>query len=230
MLIGGLQKLTLLDYPNKVAAIVFTYGCNFACSFCHNPELIRDNKNLRICESEVFEFLERRRGLLEGVCITGGEPTLHSDLPDFIKKIKELGFAVKLDTNGTNPAMLQGLIKNKMIDYIAMDIKAPLGRYEEITRRKIDLLAIEKSIKMIMESGLDYEFRSTLVPGFHEAKDVIEMAKLIAGAKNYYLQNFISQGKMLDQTWEKKRSFMPEEMAEFRRQAEPQVTNCQIRL
>ncbi|MFH1111878.1 MAG: anaerobic ribonucleoside-triphosphate reductase activating protein [Patescibacteria group bacterium] len=247
MIIAGLQKLTLIDYPGKVAAVLFTYGCNFACAFCHNPELVDaklKNKNKFISEEEFFKFLNKRQGLIEGVCITGGEPTLHQDLPEFIAQIKALGFLVKLDSNGTNPPVLKNLISKKLVDYIAMDIKAPLNRYQEITRRKTDLEKIKKSIRLIIDgavnvpgtnkknqgSAYDYEFRSTLVPGFHETDDVRQMAKLIKGAKKYYLQNFISQGKILESSWQTKRSFTKEEMEDFQKIAVPHVDFCGIRM
>lgn len=234
MIIAGLQKLTLIDYPGRIAATVFTLGCNFYCSFCHNPELVKSDANnanyMRMREEDFFDFLETRRGLLEGVCITGGEPTLRPDLREFILKIKSLDFLVKLDSNGTNPEALRDLIKGKLVDYLAMDIKAPLNRYEEIVRRKIDLKNIKESIKILIDSPINYEFRSTLVPGFHEAEDILEMAKLIEGARNYYLQNFVSQGKILEPTWLKKRSFTEKEMKDFQKIAAPFVENCGIRM
>ncbi len=235
MLIGGLQKLTLIDYPGKVAAVVFTYGCNFACSFCHNPELVDAKlkyKNIFISEEEFFEFLDKRKWQIEGVCITGGEPTLHRDLPEFITKIKALGFLVKLDSNGTNPEVLENLINKKMVDYIAMDIKAPLERYQEITNRQVDLAKIKKSIRMIIDKAgdYDYEFRSTVVPGFHKAEDIKAMVQLIKGAKKYYLQNFISQGKILNSDWQNKASFSKEEMEEFQKIAAPFFEFCGVRM
>jgi pyruvate formate lyase activating enzyme len=247
MFIAGLQKLTLIDYPDKVAAVVFTLGCNFYCSFCHNPELANYDANnanrcesMRIKEEDFFEFLKSRQGLLEGICITGGEPTLQGDLKEFITKIKELGFLVKLDTNGTNSKLLEDLICAKLIDYVAMDIKAPFERYAEITRRLVDLEEIKKSIKITMEAGFsainsekglfDYEFRSTLVPGFHQVEDIKAMAGLIAGAKKYFLQNFISQGKILDSNWLNRRSFTEKEMKEFQAVAGKLVEKCEIRM
>ena len=233
MIIAGLQKLTLIDYPAKVAAIVFTYGCNFFCSFCHNPELVDPklkDKNKFISQEEFFQFLNSRKGLIEGICITGGEPTLYEDLGEFISQIKSLGFLVKLDTNGTNSEIVKDLIDKKLVDYIAMDIKAPFDRYEKITRRKADLKEIKKSIKIIMDSRLDYEFRSTLVPDFHGLSDVEEIARLIKGARNYYLQSFVSQGKILEPVWQNKRSFTPAEMEEFQEVAKPFVEKCEIRM
>ncbi len=232
MLIAGLQKLTLIDYPGKIAATVFTFGCNFLCSFCHNPELVDTrlkNQNIFWSKENFFEFLEKRRKLIEGVCITGGEPTIHHDLPEFISQIKKLRLLVKLDTNGTNSGMVSDLINKNLVDYLAMDLKAPLERYEELVRRRVDLKEIQESIKIILGSNRDYEFRSTLVPGFHTAKDIEAMAQLIRGAKNYYLQNFVSQGKMLDPTWQTRRSFTLGELESFQAIAREWVENCWLR-
>ena len=157
MLIGGLQKTSLLDFPDKISAIVFTAGCNFRCGYCHNPELINSIAPV----TEVFEFLKNRVGKLEGVVITGGEPCLQKDLPEFIKQVKSLGFAVKLDTNGSYPEMLAKVLPD--LDYVAMDIKAPLEKYSAVANWNGDVENIRKSIDMIMNSGVDYEFRTTVV-------------------------------------------------------------------
>jgi len=196
--------LTLIDYPGKIAATVFTIGCNFFCSFCHNSELVDPEKIKKqpiISEKEFFEFLESRKGDLDGVCITGGEPTIHKDLPGFIKKIKELGFSVKLDTNGSNPEMLKKLIGEKLIDYIAMDIKGPL----QIPK---------KSVEIIKNSGIDYEFRTTIVPALHKKEDIIKIAKEISPAKKYFLQQF-RPGKNLDKKFEKEKTYSKKELDEF---------------
>lgn len=217
MLIGGLQKSTLIDFPGKIACTVFTVGCNFRCPFCHNPELVdRDNFKLNgiIDEEDFFSFLSARKGVLDGVCVTGGEPMLHVDLPDFLKRIKNLGFLTKLDTNGTNPQMLEKLIDEKLVDYIAMDIKtklktqnSKLKTYEEVVGAKVNLEDIKKSIKIIMESGLDYEFRTTVVPGLHTEEDIIEIAKEIRGAKKYYLQQFRPGEKILSEEFRTKKPY-----------------------
>lgn len=204
MILGGYQKLTLIDYPGKIAATVFTVGCNFRCPFCHNPELV----NLRLAhgettEKEFFDFLKKRKGKIEGVCITGGEPTLQSDLVDFIKKIKKLGFLVKLDTNGTRPDVLKKLIDLKLLDFVAMDIKNQPKNYAKTTGGKIDIARIKLSVKLIMNSKLPYEFRTTVVPGLHVEKDFEEIAKWIKGARSYYLQEY-REGKILDPRLKKK--------------------------
>ncbi|MFA5358331.1 MAG: anaerobic ribonucleoside-triphosphate reductase activating protein [Patescibacteria group bacterium] len=219
MLIGGLQKTSLIDYPGKIAAVVFTARCNFKCGFCHNPELSGEKDQLTkdfFLEKEILDFLEKRKKVLDGAVITGGEPTLHKDLPEFIRKIKNFGLAVKLDTNGTNPKMVEKLIKEKMVDFIAMDIKAPLRLYAKVTNSKLGTDNIKKSIKLIMNSGIDYEFRSTLLPALHTREDVAAMARLIKGAKKYALQKFFSSGgKLLDESFADKRGFTDKEMKEL---------------
>ncbi|MDO8639682.1 MAG: anaerobic ribonucleoside-triphosphate reductase activating protein [bacterium] len=192
--IGGIQKTTLIDYPGRVAATIFLCGCNFRCPFCYSSELVLQKKIIlqpKISEKELFGFLKKRKRLLEGVVICGGEPTINKELPDFVKKIKDFGFLVKLDTNGSNPGMLKKLIDLKMIDYVAMDIKAPFGKkYKQATGAKINLNDIKKSVGIIKGSGIDYEFRSTIVPGIHTKEDIIQIAKDIGPARKFFLQNF----------------------------------------
>lgn len=193
MIFGGLQKITLVDYPKKIVATVFTVGCNFYCPFCHNPELVNPElikKQPLISEKEVLNFLNERKGMLEGICITGGEPTLQKDLKNFIKKVKKLGYLVKLDTNGSNPVILKELIKEKLIDYVAMDIKAPLQKYHLYTKGIDFTNEIEKSIKILMNSFIDYEFRTTLDPLNLKEEDIFQIAEMIKGAKAYFLQRF----------------------------------------
>lgn len=230
MLLGGLQKLTLIDYPGKIAATVFTAGCNFLCPFCHNPELV-DPKLIKnqplISEEEFFAFLKSRRGELDGVCITGGEPTLHRDLADFLSKIKKSGFAVKLDTNGSHPEMLERLIAEKLVDYIAMDIKAPLEKYKEITGI-VNLEKIKQSVDLIKNSGIDYEFRTTVVPKFHKKKDIIKIAEWLKGSKKYFLQQFYLT-KILDDYLKSERSYSKEELDEFCKAVEPYFGFCGVR-
>jgi len=207
MRIGGYQKLTLIDYPGKIAATVFTVGCSFRCPFCHNPELVLSAQfpapnNM---EEEFFDFLENRKGKLEGVCITGGEPTIQPDIVDFIKKIKKMGFLVKLDSNGTRPDVLMQVIKEKLVDFISMDIKNSPGEYSKTVGTKADMEKIRLSVEMIMNSGIDYEFRTTVVPGIHTEKNFDEIAEWIKGAKAYYLQEFRSI-KIIDPTLKNKKN------------------------
>ncbi|MDD3032543.1 MAG: anaerobic ribonucleoside-triphosphate reductase activating protein [Candidatus Pacebacteria bacterium] len=199
MKIGGLQKTTLLDYPGEIACVVFLTGCNFRCPFCYSKELVEEDLDLLelVREEEFFSFLKKRKGQLGACVICGGEPTLNKDLLDFSKKIKELGFKVKLDTNGSNPEMIEKLIKEKVLDYIAMDIKAPFDKYEKATKVKVDISKIKKSIELIKNSGIDYEFRTTIVPTIHELKDIYEMVNQIAPAQKYFLQIFRKDKELL---------------------------------
>lgn len=201
-MINGFQKLSLIDYPNNVCAVVFTGGCTFKCPFCHNPELVYNIADTSYSEENIITELSRRTKLLDGVCITGGEPTIHNELKGFIKKIKNLGLKVKLDTNGTNPGMLNELINEKLIDYIAMDIKTALERYSTGTGVKTDIQQIRESIKIITRSGIDHEFRTTMVPGVVNNEDVEEIIKEIKGAKKYVLQQFRPQ-KTLNKEFQK---------------------------
>lgn len=198
MFLSGYEKLTLIDYPGKLATVVFTIGCNFRCPFCHNPELV----DLRLThgktsEDDFFEFLKKRKKILEGVCVTGGEPTIQPDIVEFIEKIKALGFLVKLDSNGTRPDVLKKLVDRKLVDYIAMDIKNSLEKYQDTVGTVSDIERIKLSVALIMRSGIEYEFRTTAVPGIHTEKDFEAIAQWIKGAKKYYLQEY-REGKILD--------------------------------
>lgn len=191
MYIAGLQKTSLIDYPTKISTVIFTGGCNFYCPFCHNPELVDPKLKLPpIPEKDFFKFIRKRKKILDAVVITGGEPTLDADLTDFIKRIKQMGYLVKLDTNGSNPSHLSFLISHHLIDYLAMDIKGPLDEYEKITGVKINQKNIRESINLIKKSGLDYEFRTTVVPGLHKDKDFEKMGKILKGSKKFVLQQF----------------------------------------
>jgi len=214
MIFGGLQELTLIDYPGKIAATVFTIGCNFRCYYCHNPELVLPEKiknTKTLSEEDVLDFLKGRKGLLQGLCITGGEPTLENDLLDFIKQVKALNFLVKLDTNGSNPEVLKKLLENKLLDYIAMDIKAPLAKYAIVAGAEINSNHIQESIKLVRQSGLEYEFRTTIAPGL-TAQDILDIVPLIEGADNYYLQVFHDNGKCLKDVRYFGRSLTAEEL------------------
>lgn len=207
MILGGYQKLTLIDYPGKIATTVFTVGCSFRCPFCHNPELVLTNNqqlttNNKL-EKEFFEFLKKRKGKIEGVCITGGEPAIQPDLIDFIKKIKKLGFLVKLDTNGNRPDVLKKLLDAKLLDFVAMDIKNQPKKYDMTTGVKGDMERIKMSVDLIMRNEIPYEFRTTVVPGLHSEKDFSEIAKWIKGARTYYLQEY-REIKILDPKLKKK--------------------------
>lgn len=190
MNIAGLLKTTLLDYPEHVAATVFLGGCNMLCPFCHNAELIGNPEELYTKES-FLQFLKKRKGILDGVCISGGEPTIHLTLPDFIMDIKSLGYLVKLDTNGTNPAMLRQLIKENRIDYIAMDVKSGISSYPMCCGCRISMDSILQSIALLKEHRIPYEFRTTVVNELHSQKDMIEIGKMLQGDSKYFLQSFV---------------------------------------
>jgi len=193
MKFGGLIKNSFVDYPNEISAVVFTIGCNFDCWYCHNKELYKNTENLNtIDENEVLDFLNTRKGLIDGLVITGGEPTLHPDLKDFIVKVKKLGYKVKLDSNGTNPKMLQDLIDNKLVDFIAMDIKTSLSKYPSIVGREVDLDKIKQSIDIIKSSKINYEFRMTFSPDI-TLKDFENAVKEITGAKSFAIQKYNPQ-------------------------------------
>lgn len=214
MHIGGLQRFSLIDYPGKISAVIFTKGCNFRCPYCHNPELVEFNKENLIEENFVLSFLRERRGKLDGVVLTGGEPTLQSDIVEFIKEIKSLGFFIKLDTNGSYPKVIEELLNENLLDYIAMDIKADLERYNEVTHSSADIEKIKKSIDIIMKSDIDYEFRTTIVKSQLSKNDILKIGELIRSAKTYVLQGF-KPSKTLDPSFLKETSYAKEELEEM---------------
>ena len=199
MRIDGLQKMTLLDFPGKVACTVFTGGCNFRCPFCHNALLVTKlPEKPDYTEDEILSFLEKRVGLLDGVAITGGEPLLNPDIGDFIRKIRDMGYAVKLDTNGSFPERLKAIVGEGLVDYVAMDIKNRREKYAEtIGLKNLDLSKIEESIEFLKSGAVDYEFRTTVVKQFHTVEDIRAAAEWISGAKRYFLQNFVDSGELI---------------------------------
>ena len=196
MKISGFQKLSLVDFDGHMAATIFTSGCNFACPFCHNSRLV-NNSEKALDLDEILTYLDKRKNLIDAVCISGGEPTLYNDLPEVIKKIKDLGYLVKLDTNGTNPEMIEHLYTAGLIDYVAMDIKNTFDKYPLTAGKSVAIDNIKKSITYIMNCGIDYEFRTTLVDGHHTHEDIRSIAKILTGAKKYYLQKFEDSGECL---------------------------------
>ncbi len=232
MLIGGIHTLTLLDYPGKVACIIFTAGCNFRCGYCHNaefvlPEKIKERMNDMIPVEKIFSFLDKRKGKLDGVVVSGGEPTIHPDLIDFIRKIKEKGFLVKLDTNGTNPMAIEKLLAEKLVDYIAMDVKASKEKYDELTGVKNNFASIKHSRDLIKNSDIDYEFRTTVVKGFHDEEEMRKIAQFCRGAKMYSIQNFRPQ-KVLDKEFKKFNGFLKKELEAFKAIAEEKIAEVTI--
>ena len=198
MRIKGLQKLTLLDYPGRLAATVFLGGCNLRCPFCHNASLVVRSDDAEIGEDALFEFLQSRRGKLSGVCVTGGEPTLNPELPSFISRIRALGYAVKLDTNGTNPDMLEALVRDGLVDYVAMDVKSSIDSYAAVAGVPgLDVGLIERSIDFLLRGEVEYEFRTTVVRELHTARDLEALARRIKGARAYFLQPFKDSGDLI---------------------------------
>ncbi|MCF7843318.1 anaerobic ribonucleoside-triphosphate reductase activating protein [Candidatus Gracilibacteria bacterium] len=227
---GGFEKCTLIDYPGKIACMVYTIGCNFRCPYCHNPELVDETVIHRFSEKEILNFLDTRKKMLDGVVITGGEPTIHGDkLISFMKEVKGRGFLVKLDSNGMNPEFLKKIISEKLVDYIAMDIKSPLEKYSQTVSRPVDIEAIRKSKKIIMESGIEYEFRTTVLKIMLSPEDIEEIGKEIKGAKRYYLQKFIPS-KILNPQFLKKTTYNDEEFSALQKNLEKKyVEFCGIR-
>ncbi len=218
MKIAQLLPTTLIEYPGKVSALIYTAGCNFRCPFCHNSELVLPEqiKTLRLIpENDVLYFLRERQGFLDALAITGGEPTLHQDLPEFLRKVKDLGFLVKLDSNGSNPAMLETVLRRGLADYIAMDVKAPWPKYEGIIGVKMDLKKLKASIDVIKEFAPDYEFRTTVAPTLTQ-EDLYEIAEGVKGANHYYLQEFqtYEDKDLLDPLWNKKKGLPKADLIE----------------
>lgn len=223
MNIQGFQKLTLLDFPQKTACTIFTGGCNLRCPFCHNASLVQKPMENNNQTEYVLDYLKKRVGILDGVCITGGEPLLQPDLKEFIIKVKELGFKVKLDTNGALPQRLQEVID--LVDYVAMDIKAGFSNYKNATGSDIDVSAFKDSIYIIRNSGVDHEFRTTIVKGIHTIKDFIEIGELLQGEKKYFLQGFVDSGNLI----EGGEAFNKEEMLEFLNTIKKYIPEAELR-
>lgn len=228
MIFGGFEKCTLVDYPGKVACMVYTIGCNFRCPYCHNPELVDETVEITYSEEKILDFLDTRRGLLDGVVITGGEPTMHEELPEFMRCVKEKGFLVKLDTNGTNPKMLQQIIDEGLVGYIAMDMKSPLETYSQTVARPVDVEAIRESIRILLASSVEYEFRTTIVKSLLSQEGLKRIGESIRGAKRYYLQKFVPT-KILNPQFRRKVSYADEEFEQFREMMHEYVDTCEIR-
>lgn len=227
MKLQGLAKLTLLDYPGRVACTVFFGGCNFRCPFCHNAGLVLNpGATAQIEEDEFFRFLDKRKGVLDGVCITGGEPLLQPELDAFLRAIRSRGFAVKLDTNGAFPDRLAMLLKDGLLDYVAMDIKNSQALYEKTAGTAVDFDQIRSSIALILEQAPDYEFRTTIVSGFHTTQSIRQAAELIRGAKRYFLQCFVDSGALIAPGLS---ACTPQQMHAMAEAARTAVPNTQLR-
>ncbi len=242
MIIAGLQRTTLIDYPGKIACVVFLAGCNFRCPWCYSSELVLPLKIVeqpRIAEKEFFDFLRERKGKLEGVVICGGEPTINKELKKFIETIKNLGYLVKLDTNGSNPKILKDLVDAKLIDYVAMDIKGPAGpnfqfpisnfKYEDLMNEGIKIENIKESVEFLKSGKVDFEFRTTVVPVVHSKDDFLKIAKWIGGPNiKYYLQNFRAE-KTIDPAFEKVAPFKEEFLNQIVKEISPHFKECKVR-
>ncbi|MDD5162931.1 MAG: anaerobic ribonucleoside-triphosphate reductase activating protein [Candidatus ainarchaeum sp.] len=225
----GLQKTTLIDFPGQIACTFFLPKCNFKCGFCYNPNLVFDEETgTRISEKEALAFLDERKNFLDGVCISGGEPTLHPGLPEFCAKIKEKGLLVKLDTNGSNPEMLKSLIEKNLVDFVAMDIKASKEKYSLVCGAKIDLEKISESIGLIRKSGIDYEFRATVVPLLEE-KDLLEIGEWLKGSKKFVLQQFHNEMPLLGKNLQKLSPYSPEQLKKFAEKLKPFFGKIEVR-
>ncbi len=228
MTFGGFIPFTFIDYPGKTACIAFTIGCNFRCPYCHNPELVDETVEKTFSEAYVLWFLKQRQDILDGIVITGGEPTMHGDLLPFIAEVKELGFLVKLDTNGTNPLLLKEALDKKLVDYVAMDIKAPLSSYHKTVERPVDTGALRRSIDLLRNSPIPYEFRTTVIKALLSPEDLEEIAREVRGATQYYLQKFIPTN-ILNPQFKRKVTYSDEEFLGFKKTAEKYVASCGIR-
>jgi len=227
MKISGIQKLSLIDYPNKTATVLFLPGCNFRCGFCHNQELVEDTLG-DLGSDKIMSFLETRKGLVDAVCITGGEPTTHKDLPELTLKLKQMGFLIKLDTNGSNPEMLNNLIEQGLVDFVAMDIKAPIKNYHETTVLKIDKEKINKSVEILKKGKTNYEFRTTVVPGMIDKDALSEIARWLKGSEKYVLQQFEPK-KCMDASFQEKTPYKRQELFHFQKLMQPHFKTVEVR-
>ena len=228
MKICGFQKMTMLDFPGKVACTVFTGGCNFRCPFCHNALLVTeiDNENT-FDEDEIIAYLHKRKGIIDGVCITGGEPLLQKDISEFLRKVKATGMPVKLDTNGSYPEKLRELVSEGLIDYVAMDIKNSKDKYPiTVDIDDYEIRKVDESIRFLMSDAVDYEFRTTVVKEFHTAEDIVAITEWIKGAKRYFLQGFVDSGNLIGSGLS---AYRPQEMVEICTKAQEIVPNTVLR-
>lgn len=229
MRIGDIQRFSLIDYPGKICAIIFTQGCNFRCPYCHNPELVEPSLYRKpLAKPGVLAFLERRRGKLDAVNITGGEPLLQHGLIAFVEQVRALGYRIKIDTNGSLPGVLKKLIDGGLLDYVAMDIKAPLERYEQVVCASLAPESIAESIRIIMDSGVDYEFRTTLTKGLLSKEDLGKIGALIEGGRRYVLQRFVPS-KTLDPACMNQKSWSDAELDGIKKRLERSVSSVIIR-
>jgi pyruvate formate lyase activating enzyme len=229
MKLGGLQEISLLDYPEKICAIVWTVGCNFRCPFCYNLNMVYGDIDI-LPVDHVLSFLDKRTGKLDALSITGGEPLIHEDIDDFIRSVKDRGFLVKVDTNGTFPDRLELLLDDSLVDYVSMDVKAPVEKYQQLAGVSVDIENIKKSIALILDKAKNYEFKTTMVPGLLKKEDVSSIASLIQGAKRYYLQQFKEDVPVINQRlFASITSFDREDFIEMKQKALRYVDECFLR-
>lgn len=228
--IKGLERMSLIDFPPYTSCVVFIAGCNFRCPFCQNVDLVKDSGTLApMPEQEVLAFLDERRKWLDAVVITGGEPTIHENLPDFLARIKDKGYMVKLDTNGSNPGMLRELMDKKLIDSVSMDIKAPLAKYKAAAGTEVDASAIQESAGILLQSSIDYEFRTTVVPDFFSEDDAHAIGKWLKGAKRYSLQQFRTEMGTLDPDFRFRKPYPKDILQHFQQLLKNYIDNVNIK-
>ncbi|VVB74483.1 7-carboxy-7-deazaguanine synthase [Candidatus Tiddalikarchaeum anstoanum] len=219
VIIKGFIESSFIDYPGKIACVIFTAGCNFYCHYCHNPELVTPEPPF-LSEDQVLKKIDNKRDWIDGIVISGGEPTMHKDLPKFIEKVKEKGLMIKLDTNGSNPDMLKELLDKKLIDYVAMDIKAPLEKYDKITQEKCNVDDIRKSIDLIQHSGIPYEFRTTILPSLVSEHDLIKIGQVLEGSELFVIQQFRNE-VTLDESYKTQPGYLKPQIDHFVRMLKP---------
>lgn len=228
MTIAGFQKLTLLDFPGKTACTVFTAGCNLRCPFCHNADLVISPSSIeKFSEEEILSYLNKRTGLIDGICITGGEPMLMKDLPSFCEKIKNIGIAVKIDTNGSFPSLLKYIVRNGLCDYVAMDVKNTLSKYPEtVGIPDLDVTPFAESIEFLKSTDISHEFRTTVCRPFHTETDIVEIGKMLGKNERYFLQSFVDSGRLIGDGVS---GFLPSEMKDMLSKLKEFVPNADIR-
>jgi pyruvate formate lyase activating enzyme len=228
MKIGGFQKTSLLDYPDKISAIIWTIGCNLYCPYCYNKKLVCNNVE-NINQDDVLSYLKKRKGKLEALTISGGEPLLQNDIFSFTEKVKRIGYLIKIDTNGTFPIKLKNLIDKNLIDYVSIDIKAPKSKYNNLCGLNVNISKIENSINIIKNGFIDYEFKTTIVPGLLKKDDIIEIAKWLKGSTQYYLQQFKNDSPMISSELDNVRPYSKKYLNEILKEIKPFFKNSSIR-
>ena len=230
VLIKGWQKTSLIDYSPYTCSVVFTGGCSFKCGYCHNPELVLGYSDIpSIKQKEIFDYLEKKKMWIDGVCITGGEPTVYKDLPKFISQIKQIGMKVKLDTNGSNPPIIEKLLRKKLVDYIAMDIKTVLERYDDVACVRVDKEKIQKSIELIKGSGVEHEFRTTVIPSLVGKKEIFLIGKWLKGSRKFVIQNFRGTRPLINNRLREIKPYSKEELEEMKKVASDYFEEVEVR-